>query len=190
MTDFAGDIEQCLAVLRNGGTIVYPTDTIWGIGCDATNAAAVEKVIRVKNRPQHKSFVVLVADESDILRYTAAPDPEVFTYLEQASRPTTVIYDHALGLADNALAEDGSVAIRIVKDAFCRHLIRRFRKPLLSTSANLSGQPAPAFFEEIDNEILKNVDFVVEHRRKDNTPATSSSIIKWLGKGKFTIIRP
>jgi L-threonylcarbamoyladenylate synthase len=190
MTDFTNDIEQCLAVLRNGGTIVYPTDTIWGIGCDATNAEAVEKVIQVKDRPQHKSFVVLVADENDILKYTASPDLEVFNYLDKTIKPTTVIYEHAIGLADNAIAEDGSIAIRIVKDEFCRHLIKRFRKPLLSTSANLSGNASPAFFAEIDKEILKNVDFVVEHRRNDNTPAQPSSIIRWGGKGKFTIIRP
>jgi L-threonylcarbamoyladenylate synthase len=190
MIDFSNDIEQCLSVLRNGGTILYPTDTIWGIGCDATNAVAVEKVIEVKNRPPNKSFVVLVADENDILKYTASPDLEVFNYLEKTTKPTTVIYDHAIGLADNAIAEDGSIAIRIVKDEFCRHLIKRFRKPLLSTSANLSGQPAPAFYEEIAKEILKNVDFVVEHRRNDNTPAQPSSIIKWGEKGKFTIIRP
>jgi L-threonylcarbamoyladenylate synthase len=190
MPDFSNDIEQCLAVLRDGGTIVYPTDTIWGIGCDATNAAAVEKVAVIKNRPSDKSFVVLVADENDILRYTASPDLEVFSYLETVSKPTTVIFEHAIGLADNAIAADGSVAIRIVKDDFCRHLIRRFRKPLLSTSANLSGEQAPAHFNKISPQILESVDFVVEHRRNDTSPAEPSSIIKWGGKEKFTIIRP
>jgi L-threonylcarbamoyladenylate synthase len=189
MTDFNHDIEKCLTVLRNGGTIVYPTDTIWGIGCDATNAEAVEKIIRIKNRPEHKSFVVLVADEQDILKYTASPDLEVFNYLDKTTRPTTVIYDHAIGLAENAIAGDGSIAIRIVKDEFCRHLIKRLRKPLLSTSANLSGQPSPAVFAGIDQTILKNVDYVVEHRRNDTTPAQPSSIIKWK-EGKFTILRP
>lgn len=190
MTGFANDIEQCLTILRNGGTIVYPTDTIWGIGCDATNADAVEKVIGIKHRPQNKSFVVLVADEHDILKYTASPDLEVFNYLEKTTKPTTVIYDHAIGLADNAIADDGSIAIRIVKDEFCRHLIKRFRKPLLSTSANISGMPSPAAFAEIDQDILQNVDYVVEHRRNDNTPAQPSSIVKWDDKGKFTVIRP
>ena len=190
MTDFSKDIEQCLVVLRQGGTIVYPTDTIWGIGCDATDEAAVEKVIRIKHRPQNKSFVILVADENDILRYTASPDLEVFNYLASTTRPTTVIYDHAIGLAPNATADDGSIAIRIVQDEFCRHLIKRFRRPLLSTSANTSGHPAPSVFGDIEKEILKNVDFVVEHRRSDNTPALPSSIVKWGGKGKFTVIRP
>jgi L-threonylcarbamoyladenylate synthase len=190
MPDFSNDIEQCLAILKNGGTIVYPTDTIWGIGCDATNAAAVEKVIQIKDRPQKKSFVVLVADENDILKYTASPDLEVFSYLEKTTRPTTVIYEHAIGLADNVIAADGSIAIRIVKDEFCRHLIKRFRKPLLSTSANLSGEAAPADFTEISPKIIESVDFVVEHRRNDTTPAQPSSIIKWGERGKFTIIRP
>lgn len=188
--DFSSDIEQCLAVLRSGGTIVYPTDTIWGIGCDATDAAAVEKVINIKNRPQHKSFVVLVADENDILTYTASPDLEVFNYLQQTKKPTTVIYEHAIGLAENAVADDGSVAIRIVQDEFCRHLIKRLRKPLLSTSANLSGEPSPAIYADISRHILESVDFIVEHRRNETTPAQPSSIIKWHENGKFTIIRP
>lgn len=190
MMHFSNDIDQSLAVLKYGGTILYPTDTIWGIGCDATDALAVEKVISIKNRPPNKSFVVLVADENDILKYTASPDLEVFNYLEQVSKPTTVIYEHAIGLADNAVADDGSIAIRIVRDEFCRHLIRRFRKPLLSTSANLSGEPAPGFFSDISPKIIESVDFVVEHRRNDNAPTVPSSIIKWHGNGKFTIIRP
>jgi len=190
MTDFSNDIEQCITVLRNGGIIVYPTDTSCGIGCDATDAAAVEKVIQVKNRPQHKSFVVLVADEADILKYTASPDLEVFNYLEKVSKPTTVIYEHAIGLAENAIADDGSIAIRIVKDPFCRHLIKRFRKPLLSTSANLSGEPSPENFTQINSKIIESVDFVVEHRRKELNQGSASSIIKWNGNGKFTIIRP
>jgi L-threonylcarbamoyladenylate synthase len=190
MADFSKDIEQCLAVLSNGGTILYPTDTIWGIGCDATNDEAVEKIIQLKNRSQNKSFVVLVAEETDILRYTASPDPEIFNYLDQITKPTTIIYEHALGLADNVTADDGSVAIRIVKDEFCRHLIKRFRKPILSTSANISGSKSPQTFAEIEPEVIKGVDYVVQHRRNDNSPSRPSSIIRWGSKGKFTIIRP
>ncbi|HXL56489.1 MAG TPA: Sua5/YciO/YrdC/YwlC family protein, partial [Chitinophagaceae bacterium] len=121
---FGIDIEQCLEVLKQGGTILYPTDTIWGIGCDATNDLAVEKIIALKQRPSEKSFVVLAASERDILKYVAAPDLAVFDYLENTEKPTTVIYEHALGLAENAIAEDGSVAIRICRDEFCRHLIK------------------------------------------------------------------
>src|SRR5690242_19126418 len=110
--NFENDIEQCLAVLRNGGTILYPTDTIWGIGCDATDSNAVAKIIALKQRPDYKSFVILVADEKDVLQYAASPDLAVFDYLQQNEKPITVIYAHALGLADNVIAADGSIAIR------------------------------------------------------------------------------
>lgn len=190
MTDFTQDVEACLNVLRNGGTILYPTDTIWGIGCDATDPVAVEKVIELKHRPPQKSFVVLVADENDILKYTASPDLEVFNYLERAEKPTTVIYDHAIGIAGNAVASDGSIAIRIVRDPFCRQLIQRFRKPLLSTSANLSGEPSPATFADINPILIDSVDYVVEHRRRETNAGKASSIIRWHSDGKFTVIRP
>src|SRR3954447_8604601 len=150
---FEKDIEQCLEILKSGGVILYPTDTIWGIGCDATNTIAVEKIIELKQRPAQKSFVVLVADEREILKYVAAPDLAVFNYLDETQKPTTVIYDHALGLAENVLAEDGSVAIRICKEEFCKHLIKRFRKPVVSTSANFSGKSAPASFKDVDETI-------------------------------------
>ena len=189
MKDFTNDIEQCLKVLQSGGTILYPTDTIWGIGCDATNPEAVEKVINIKHRPPNKSFVVLVASERDILQYVASPDLAVFDYLEQTIKPTTVIYEHAIGLADNVLADDGSVAIRICKDEFCKHLLKRFRKPILSTSANISGSPSPKIFAEIAEEIRQSVDYVVEHRQDEMLPAQPSAIIKWEQNGKFTVVR-
>jgi L-threonylcarbamoyladenylate synthase len=180
MTDFSNDIEQCLRVLHAGGIILYPTDTIWGIGCDATNDWAAEKIIELKQRAPEKSFVVLVASERDILQYVAAPDLAVFDYLEKAGKPITVIYEHALGLADNVIAEDGSVAIRICRDEFCKHLIKRFRKPIVSTSANLSGEPSPASFKEINDVIIHGVDYVVQYRRNEVLKAVPSSIIKWV----------
>ena len=188
MTDFSNDIEQCLKVLKEGGTILYPTDTIWGIGCDATNALAVEKIIALKQRPVEKSFVVLVASEKDVLQYVAAPDLAVFDYLEKTERPTTVIYEHALGLAENAIAEDGSVAIRICRDEFCRHLIKRFRKPIVSTSANLSAEPSPSSFKEIKDMIIRSVDYVVKYRQDDIAKAVPSSIIKWVN-GRVEVVR-
>jgi len=188
MIDFSNDIENCLEVLRNGGIILYPTDTIWGIGCDATNETAVEKIIELKQRPALKSFVVLVATERDILQYTASPDLAVFDYLEQSAKPTTVIYEHALGLAENVLAHDGSVAMRICKDEFCRHLLKRFRKPIVSTSANISGEPSPALFTEINDAIIKGVDYVVKYRQDDASRAAPSSIIKWKN-GEPVVIR-
>ena len=185
---FESDIEHSLEVLKTGGTILYPTDTIWGIGCDATNAIAVEKIIELKQRPSQKSFVVLVADEREILKYVASPDLAVFDYLEKTQKPTTVIYDHALGLAENVLAEDGSVAIRICKEEFCTHLIKRFRKPIVSTSANISGKPAPASFKDVDEAIIRGVDYVVQYRQNEDLKAVPSSIIKW-ENGNVIIIR-
>ena len=144
------DIQSALQTLRYGGIILYPTDTIWGIGCDATNEVAVQKIYELKQRPDHKSMIVLLAAERDLLQYIAAPDMEVFNYLDSVTKPTTIIYEGALGLADNLLGADGSVGIRVVKDEFCKHLIKRLGKPIVSTSANLSGKPAPRFYSEID----------------------------------------
>lgn len=177
--DFQEDIRQCLTVLKNGGVILYPTDTIWGLGCDATNPGAVEKIIRLKNRPAEKSFVVLVADERDVLKYTAAPDLAVFDFIGNQEKPVTVIYAHAIGIAENAVAEDGSVAIRIVQDAFCRALIRRFRKPIISTSVNLSGEKAARIFPEINPAILQAVDYAVRYRRTDTAAHAASMLIRW-----------
>src|SRR5258706_1019309 len=179
MVDFQHDIEQCLHILKNGGIILYPTDTIWGIGCDATNTKAVEKIYQLKKRADEKAMIVLVVDEREVLEYVASPDLHVFDYLQQTSKPTTVIYDGAIGFADNLINKYGTIAIRICKDEFCKHLIKRFRKPIVSTSANISGEPAPKQFSEITGEIKKNVGYVVQYRQHDNTIAEPSSIIKW-----------
>jgi L-threonylcarbamoyladenylate synthase len=187
--DFIEDAENAIGVLQEGGTILYPTDTIWGIGCDATDANAVEKVFAIKNRPATKSFVVLVASERDILQYTAAPDLAVFDYLQTVRKPTTVIYDLALGIADNVCSDDGSVAIRICSDEFCTYLLKRFRKPIVSTSANISGRPSPQNFPEIDEAIKNGVDYVVRHRQNDFTKSAASSVIRWVN-GAPEIIRP
>lgn len=189
MVDFEYDIEQCLKVLREGGLILYPTDTIWGIGCDATNADAVAKIYALKKRADHKAMIALVADERDILQYVAAPDLAVFGYLQQAAKPTTVIYEGAIGLADNLTGEDGSIGIRICKEEFCRHLLKRFRKPIVSTSANISGTTTAASFITIAEEIKQGVDYIVQYRQDDKTSATPSSVIKW-ENGAVTILRP
>jgi L-threonylcarbamoyladenylate synthase len=188
MVDFENDIEQCLKVLRNGGLILYPTDTVWGIGCDATNAEAVEKIYRLKQRPDNKAMIVLVAEEKDVLKHVAAANLEVFDYLQQANKPTTVIYDGAIGLAENLMGQDGSIAIRICNEFFCRHLIKRFRKPIVSTSANISGQPVAKNFTEISDEIKLDVDYVVGYRQNDATIALPSSVIKW-DNGKVEVLR-
>lgn len=189
MSEFELDLEHCLAVLSDGGTILYPTDTVWGIGCDATDAAAVEKVFKIKERPSQKSMIVLLADEKDILQYVSNPDPHVFEYLKTVQKPTTIVYDGAVGLAQNLIAEDGTIAIRIVQDKFCRHLIKRLRKPLVSTSANLSGEVTPSIFREVLNPIRTAVDYVVHYRQDDEKAAQSSAVVKLNRDGSTTIIR-
>lgn len=188
MTDFTEDIEQCLKVLHEGGLILYPTDTIWGLGCDATNAEAVEKLIKLKGKPPYKGLIVILASERDVLQYTANPDLEVFDYLKTTNKPTTVIYQHGLNVADEVLNEDGSIAIRLVKEDFCRHLIKRFKKPIVSTSANLHGQASPQNFSEISNEVKSGVNYVVKFRQHAEILSEASSIIKW-ENGNCIIIR-
>lgn len=188
MVDFEKDIEQCLKVLKDGGLILYPTDTIWGIGCDATNASAVEKIYTLKKRPDEKSMIVLVADEREVLQHVASPDLQVFDYLQETIKPTTVIYEGAIGLADNLVSPDGNVAIRICREEFCKHLIKRFRKPIVSTSANISGQTTAKLFKDISAEIKNGVDYIVKFRQDDKTIAAPSSVIKW-DNGAVTVIR-
>jgi L-threonylcarbamoyladenylate synthase len=186
---FEAEVEKALNVLRDGGVILYPTDTVWGIGCDATNREAVKRIYEIKNREDSKSMIILVADERDVLQYVAAPDLAVFDFIEEQTRPTTIIYEQAVGLPDNLVAEDGSIAIRIAKDEFCRHPIKRLRKPIVSTSANISGEPSPRNFMEVSNHIKTAVDHVVNWRQDDNSAALPSQIIKWDNSGTNTVIR-
>ena len=187
---FNADIEACLTVLESGGLILYPTDTIWGIGCDATNEDAIAKIFALKNRPDSKALIVLIADERSLLQYVASPHIEVFDYIQGVSKPTTIIYENAIGLAGNLLAEDGSVGIRICADEFCKHLIKRFRKPIVSTSANVSGFPAPKVFTDIDIAVKGGVDYVVAYRQDDMTRVEPSAVVKFNKDGRFTILRP
>lgn len=189
MMDFENDVTASLQVLRSGGLILYPTDTIWGIGCDATDEEAVKKVFALKQRPEAKSLVILLADVRDLLKYVAHPNPDIADMIAGFDRPTTVIYEGALDLAPNVINSDGTVAIRIVKDTFCRHLIKRLRKPLVSTSANISGHPSPASFRDVDAAIKEGVDYVVNYRQDDTTPAAPSRIIKLLKDGSVQVIR-
>jgi L-threonylcarbamoyladenylate synthase len=188
MEAFEKDSVAALEVLRKGGIILYPTDTSWGIGCDATNPEAVEKIYPLKQRNDQQALIVLVAEERDILQHVAAPDMELFDYLAKCQKPTTVIYEGALGLAANLLGQDGSVGIRICKDSFCRHLLKRFRRPLVSTSANISGQQSPANFQAITTIVKNGVDYIVEWRQDEKKEAEASSIIRW-NQGNVDIIR-
>jgi len=176
---FDEEVQNALTVLRNGGIILYPTDTVWGLGCDATNKEAVQKIFDLKKRNDNKSLIVLMADQREILHYVTAPDLAVFDFIQQQSRPTTIVYENAIGFADNLLADDGSVAIRIVNDDFCRHLIKRLKKPIVSTSANISNMATPAAFAEVSDEIKSGVDYVVRWRQDDNRPVQPSQIIRW-----------
>jgi L-threonylcarbamoyladenylate synthase len=186
--EFEDDIIKCIAVLKAGGLILYPTDTVWGIGCDATNENAVSRIYELKKRSDEKAMIVLVAGEREIMQHVAAPDPSIFIYLENNPAPTTVIYEHALGLADNLMGSDGSIGIRICQDTFCRHLLKRFRKPIVSTSANISGQPTPMTFSGIDPVIRSGVDYIVNFRRDDDREVSPSAIIRWK-EGTPVIIR-
>jgi L-threonylcarbamoyladenylate synthase len=187
--DYNDDIDKSLQVLNEGGLILYPTDTIWGIGCDATSVEAVSKVYQLKNRPQSQSLIILIADVKDIIHYVANPDPDLPEYIKKTEKPTTIVFEGGIGLAENLINADGSVAIRVVKDRFCKTLIKRFKKPIVSTSANISGQPSPRFYKEINHEIIKVVDYVVKYRQDETTGNVASSIIKWNTDGTVTVLR-
>ncbi|MFN2458753.1 MAG: L-threonylcarbamoyladenylate synthase [Chitinophagaceae bacterium] len=187
---FEQDIIQALKALKKGGTILYPTDTVWGIGCDATNEEAIRKIITIKQRDAKQGMIILVAEEKQILQFVAAPGLAVFDYIKQQANPTTIIFDDAIGLPASLIYEDGSIGIRIVQDEFCRHLIKRFGKPLVSTSANISGHSPPQNFSEISSEIKDSVDYIIQWRRDDQTPSQPSKILKWRNDGSITVIRP
>ena len=189
MVDFEADIKACMHVLQQGGVILYPTDTIWGIGCDALNAQAVERIYEIKNRPKENSMIVLMGDARDIIHYVAAPPPDIIAIVEGFERPTTVIYRNAIELPANVVQNDNTIGIRVPNDAFCKALLKRFRRPIVSTSANLSGMPSPAFFNEIDLEIKQRVDYVVQYRQDDVTHKQPSRIVKMDDEGNLVIIR-
>lgn len=187
--DFEEDLKQSLKVLKEGGVILYPTDTIWGLGCDATNSSAVEKIFKIKSRPETTSLIILVNGESMVERYVKDIPETAFQITEVSDKPLTIIYPEGKNLAPGVCSEDGSVGIRICIDPFCHELITRFRKPIVSTSANLSGRPSPGHFGEIDEEIINAADFVVKYRQKDRQKQTVSPVIKIDTNGVFKILR-
>lgn len=182
------EIDHTIQVLKSGGTIIYPTDTIWGVGCDATNALAVSKVFELKQRAESKSLILLVDSMEMLQQYISHVPSQIIDFLKTSNRPTSVIYKHPSGLAKNVIAKDDSVAIRIVKHEFCKKLIETFGKPIVSTSANLSDHPAPNSFSEINPLLLKEADYIV------NLPAiesknTASQIIKVNDIGEIEFLR-
>ena len=188
-TSFADDIVKAVEVLRSGGIILYPTDTIWGIGCDATNPAAVSRIYEIKQRQDTKSMLILMENPNLLNSYISEVPEIAWELIEVADTPLTIIYPGAKNLAANLLAQDGSVGIRITNEAFTQQLIQRFRKPVVSTSANISGQKAPQNFVEISDEIKKSVDFIVRFRQDDLTRSNTSGIIKLGVGGQIEVIR-
>ena len=182
-------IEKAVAVLKAGGVILYPTDTIWGIGCDATNEAAVEKVFALKQRSDSKSLIILAVDMNMVGRYVREIPEMAVTVESLSDKPLTIIYPEGINLASNVTAEDGSIAIRIPKNEFCLELLRAFRKPIVSTSANVSGTPAAKRYADITDDIKTAVDFAVDPSCEQNATGKASSIIKLGLHNEVQVIR-
>jgi len=181
-------LNQIFLYLKQGKLILYPTDTVWGIGCDATNEEAVKKIFNIKQRNESKSLIILV-DSLEMLKQYVDELPDIMLeILEKFHKPTTVIYKNPKGLAKNLIANDNTVAIRIVQDKFCKELIHQLRKPIVSTSANISGKPTPKFFKEIEPSILDAVDYVVNLRQNEITNSPSA-IVKIDDNGELRFIR-
>ena len=185
----AEDIKNAVEVLRKGGVILYPTDTVWGIGCDATNAEAVSRVYAIKHRDDSKALICLVDSDARLQRYVHDVPAVAWELLDVVTKPTTVILDGAVNLAPNLIADDGSIALRITQEPFSKELCYRFQKALVSTSANISGEPAAANYCDISDDIINAVDYVCFSRRQEHKPHTPSSIIKLKANGEVTIIR-
>ncbi|PLX22763.1 MAG: threonylcarbamoyl-AMP synthase [Marinilabiliales bacterium] len=183
------DIKKALEVLKDGGVILYPTDTIWGLGCDAANEEAVEKIYTIKKRSDQKSMLVLLDNANKIPSYITDMPEIAWDLIDLTEKPLTIIYSGAKNLAKNLVAQDGSIGIRISQDDFNQKLIRKFKKPIVSTSANISGQKAPQNFSEISEEIIMAVDYVVEWKQDDFSRAEPSSIVKLGSGGEIQIIR-
>jgi L-threonylcarbamoyladenylate synthase len=188
-SDFLSDLNQAVEVLRNGGVILYPTDTVWGIGCDATNADAVKRVYEIKKREDSKSMLVLIENPNLLNSYIDEVPEIAWDLIDVADRPLTIIYPGAKNLASNLIASDGSIGIRITGEAFTQQLIQKFRKPIVSTSANISGQKTPQSFAEISEEVKNAVDYIVDYRRDDFKKYSPSSILKLGRGGQIEIIR-
>ncbi|MEZ4875639.1 MAG: L-threonylcarbamoyladenylate synthase [Flavobacteriaceae bacterium] len=182
------EIEKALAVIKRGGIILYPTDTVWGLGCDATQPDAIDKIFELKKRHESKSMICLVSDFKMLNQYVEEVPEVAYDILKYAVKPTTIIYDCPIRVAENLVAEDNSLAIRVVKDEFCKQLIQKMKRPLVSTSANVSGEKTPSQFKEISPAILGGVDYIVNlhHNKKSAQP---SSIIKLQNNGTVTVIR-
>jgi len=184
------EVKKAVEIMKQGGVILYPTDTVWGIGCDATNEAAVQKVYEIKRRSDSKALICLVDSTDRLARYVRNVADVTWDLIDLSEKPLTVIFDNATGLAPNLLAEDGSVGLRVTREEFSKELCYRFQKPIVSTSANISGEPTAATFDEISEEIKQAVDYVVRYNQRSKERHKPSSIVKIKANGEFTIIRP
>ena len=189
LSEYREDISKAVEVMNKGGVVLYPTDTIWGIGCDATNEEAVKRVFEIKRRNDAKALITLIDSEAKLEAYVSEVPEVAWQLIEVAERPLTIIYDGARNIAPNLLAEDGSVGIRITREEFSRNLCMRMRRPVVSTSANISGEPSPKNFSDISPEILAAVDYVCTSRREESQNPPASNIIKLGVGGEVKVIR-
>jgi L-threonylcarbamoyladenylate synthase len=187
--EFGHDVTGAVKVLRSGGIILYPTDTVWGLGCDATNAQAVRRIYEIKKRVENKSLIILVNSVPMLERYVDNPPGVALQMAELSEKPLTIVYDRGRGLAEGVASGDGTVAVRVCTDPFCDGLITGLRKPIVSTSANISGNITPAIFDEIDEEVKSAVDYVCLWRQDDRSRFKPSSVIKVSGNGIVKILR-
>ena len=181
-------MEKALEILKNGGTILYPTDTIWGIGCDATNVEAIQKIFDIKNREKNKSMIILVESERRLQDLVDVPEM-AWQIIDLSEKPVTIVYENPKNLPKELLAEDGSIGIRLVKDDFCKKLIGKLNKPLVSTSANFSGEKSPLKFSDISQDLVNLVDYAVEENREKVSKYSGSSVIKIWNDGRVKVLR-
>ncbi len=182
-------IDESLEVVQSGGVILYPTDTIWGIGCDPFDQKAVDKILQLKNREADKAFILLVNSVDMLKEYLVRLHPRVETLLSYHKRPLTIVYDNPTNLPESLIAQDGTIGIRVTTDAFCRHFIDRLGKPLISTSANVSGQPYPANYDAISAQIIEGVDYVVNLRQSDDKEVQPSVLASVNAQGELEFLR-
>ncbi len=189
MASFQNEIDNCLSFIKGGKIILYPTDTVWGIGCNALNESAVDKIFEIKQRPRQKSLIMLLSEVSELSNYTSRLTDFMLQQIGSFTTPTTVVLSEARNLPQNVINEDGSVAIRITKDPFCKSIIDAFGKPIISTSANISGADTPAIFKQIAAEIINAVDYVTTYRQEDEAIVAPSRIVRFDQNGKIVYLR-
>ncbi|MFM8431425.1 MAG: L-threonylcarbamoyladenylate synthase [Bacteroidota bacterium] len=189
MSEFREEVKKTVEVLRKGGIILYPTDTVWGIGCDATNEDAVKRILDLKGRTAEKGMILLLDLEGRIPNYVKDAPQVAFDLIEFSERPLTIVFDNAHGIASSAVAQDGSIGIRVTKHEFCKQVITSLNKPLVSTSANISGHPFPRSFSEVNPAVLEGVDYVVNLQRNQSSSTTPSKVIRLRPNGEITILR-